>query len=99
MPAMTVARRNHASAVVSNNIYVIGGRNEQRQPIASMEFYNIEKNSWYAAASMRDPRTNFSCCVIRNNIYVLGGRGERDALGTIEKYDELMGGWNTVSKS
>lgn len=86
--------RSYGLAILSKQIYVIGGRGMSVAERNSVDVYNTEKNQWSSAAPMRTKRAHFGCVVFRNCIYVILGAGGSNS---IEKYDQTIDRWSTVS--
>lgn len=94
---MSDTRMCHGSVVLANEIYVIGGIDEDDDYIDEVEVYDIQRNRWRDVSSLKTARCDFSCVVIQNSIYVIGGRSQYGLLDTIERYDHIIEVWCVVS--
>jgi N-acetylneuraminic acid mutarotase len=77
LPAeMMVNRRNHAAAVHSNKIYVLGGEDEGWTALRSVEVYDIAAGEWsMMSGAMQVARCNLATAVQGDNLYAMGGGG------------------------
>lgn len=72
-------RRHHYAVVaVNGRIYTIGGctggsENEKHEPVAVVEEYDPQSNTWRARAPLPEPRRNASAAVLNGRIYLFGG--------------------------
>lgn len=100
-PSMITGRYNSSSAVINDEIYVIGGYIETEGVSTDIvEIYNPKTNTWRSGISM--PVTINSQCssVVNSKIYVFSGTNTYNDVnnefftGTIE-YDLLTSTWST----
>ncbi len=74
LPDLNVARVDHAAVCVGKQIYVLGGRGCDYQPLQSVEYLDEQAGAWCMASDMPIP-LNCPLAVNYNNcIYVFGGR-------------------------
>ncbi len=97
---MSIARESLASAVVSGQIYAIGGHTIGGGSVASMESYDPASNAWSSRAPMSGPRASMAAAAIGNIIYVVGGDPSSGSepsipLATVEAYDTTTNTWTT----
>ena len=71
--------------------------NEAPVTLNTLERLSIIDNCWHPAASMSSERA-FAASVVLDNqyIYIMGGMLDFSILQSIEKYDTLADGWETV---
>lgn len=81
---MNEGRASHCAFLLNGLVYVLGGRNERGDLLASTEMW--DGNDWLYGPNMRIKREGASAIVIRNCIYVFGG-SEDDLLSSGEYFD------------
>jgi len=89
---MPTARRNHASCVVNDKIYVIGGYNGSY--LDSVEEYDPATDTWTTKTVMPTARSDHACAVVNSKIYVFGGYNGA-YLDTVEEYNPATNSWAT----
>lgn len=80
-PPMNVGRRDHGSAVVNGNIYVVGGCGgdgsnldfRHCSPLSSIEMFNTTSNKWVMLPPMPSPRHGMQVASFGTDIIVLAG--------------------------
>jgi N-acetylneuraminic acid mutarotase len=92
MPMLS-ARSNFGVAVISNNIYAIGGGG----PSAANEVYNPAANTWTAKQPMPTPRYSLAAAACGNKIYCIGGTYTGSPIGVNEVYDPQTDSWNELT--
>lgn len=88
---MNEGRGSHCSLILDNLLYVIGGRNERGQLLASTEIWDGQ--TWQQGALMNSGREGASAVMLRGRIYVFGGSGD-ELLDTGEVYENNT--WNKL---
>uniref|UniRef100_A0A0K0DZ42 SMP-LTD domain-containing protein n=1 Tax=Strongyloides stercoralis TaxID=6248 RepID=A0A0K0DZ42_STRER len=80
---------------VDNNIYVIGGYNDFREPFKSkVEIYDIRSKKWIHGSSMSNARACHSSIMIGNIIQVYGGQTHNhEILSSVEYYNIKKNTW------
>ena len=94
---MPTARGEFGVAVVAGKIYVIGGVNENNQPLGTVEEYNPLTDAWTNKMSMPTPRSGLAVAVYNNKIYAIGGSINGVFVGNNEVYDPVTNTWSTKS--
>ncbi len=92
---MPTARGEFGTAVVNGKIYVIGGVNQNNQPLNTVEEYNPITNQWTSKTAMPTARSGFAISVYDNRIYVIGGSVGNGFVGNNEVYDPVANTWTT----
>ncbi len=87
MPDLNVARSDHATVCVGNQVYVLGGETDStHKPLSSIEYlhYLDEQNeSWHLAGDMLSRLYNHTAVSYKGFIYVFGGyTGKENSLAT-----------------
>jgi hypothetical protein len=78
--------------------YVMGGMDEDRRTLPSMERYDALTGQWSIVAAMITARYSFGACVIAGEIYVTGGIDEIDNfLSLAEKYSPSTDSWSALA--
>lgn len=99
---MTQGRAGLATAVVGNAIYAIGGRVGtggpcSGGPLASVERYDIDTDTWTHVAPLLSPRSDLAAAVVGGRIYVFGGcSGFGGFLNTVDVYDPVTNTWSAA---
>jgi N-acetylneuraminic acid mutarotase len=87
-----------AEAAQAEMVYVMGGRDETRNMLSSMERYDAASGQWSALPDMGSTSYSFGACVISGEIYVTGGMSVGYmTLANVEKYSPLSDIWSTVA--
>lgn len=94
---MSIARNAFAHVVLSDRIFVFGGRNETGRSINSVEYFKQSTNEWQTVSPMRHVRAYGSACAPNGFIYVLGGVVGSGVHQSIERYDPGENAWTEVS--
>jgi len=85
-PDLKVARSEHASATIDDEIYFIGGRASQHTLLSSCEVINVATGESTELASLNQERCALSAVVFDGKIIVTGGFGADGALNSVECY-------------
>ena len=56
LPPMRYKKYGCTAVVVENNIVVLGGMNEKRRALKSVEVFNFERNTWQELPEMSQAR-------------------------------------------
>ncbi|EGR32084.1 hypothetical protein IMG5_096980 [Ichthyophthirius multifiliis] len=84
---MLYKRCLHASVLIENKLYIIGGKGSGNQILSSCEIYDIESGKKEELNSLNEARCNFQAIVLQDFIYVFGGVNEKgETLGNVERY-------------
>ena len=101
LPTLRVAK---ATATVGDNIYLIGGINEDENlgggapALSRVDVYDGQTNTWHRAADMLTPRIAPQAAVFSSDIYVFGGYNRMAFRGEfykkiVEMYDTRTDTW------
>ncbi|XP_028415275.1 kelch domain-containing protein 8A-like [Dendronephthya gigantea] len=96
----TPATRTASSrSVVTQDIFVMGGRGEDRKILGSVEKYVFHDGKWVLLPEMNTPRSFMSSVFVGNEIVVSGGDTGLEVTDTIEtlNFDETPPQWITSS--
>lgn len=96
MKAMNTPRYNCAHAVLSGLLFLIGGVDEQRRLLTSVEYYVPLTGSWHTVAAMHRGRQSASACASNGFIFVFGGWHTGGTFQSIERYDPRENTWTEV---
>jgi hypothetical protein len=77
-------------------IYAIGGEDVNDEPLASVERYDPDLDTWSAAPSLPRPRSSHCDCTVGDALYVLGGIEER-TVSSVLKFDSRRQTWSEVA--
>lgn len=89
MPRMATPRYGYASAIIGNEIYIIGGYG-----LASVEVYDISSQSWRMEPSLSRPLGGAAATVVGRWIVVTGGRHDKDNRSTKSfSFDTITHQW------
>lgn len=97
---MPTARRGLGAAVVGNALYAIGGSTGTTpcggDPLATVERYDIETDTWSTRAPLPSPRSDLAAVARGGKIYVFGGcLGTFAAITNVDVYDPVTDTWST----
>ena len=73
LPPMKSPRGLFSCVMHSKYIYVIGGIDEDRKALDTVERYNVEAKTWHRLPNMPTKRFGCAAGVVGNKIYVVGG--------------------------
>jgi hypothetical protein len=73
---MPTPRAYAAVAVLNGQVYVIGGRNANGNPIGTVERYDPGQDRWQTVERLREPRYNAAATVLGGRILLTGGRDD-----------------------
>jgi hypothetical protein len=98
---MPTARRGLGAAIVGNALYAIGGSTGAApcdgSPLATVERYDIETDTWRTAAPLPSPRSDLAAVARGGKIYVFGGcLGMQAAIPNVDVYDPVTDTWSTA---
>ena len=83
MPDLNVARDDHATVCVGNQVYVLGGW-DGNEVLSSVEYLNEQSESWHAAGNMLFELYWHTAVSYKKSIYVFGGfAGKSHSLSTL----------------
>ena len=80
-----------------NKIYAIGGCNDNRQILASVEVYEVEHDRWSTLAPMSEARRQCGAVFRDDALYVVGGTRAGRALAAAEVYCGNPACWTTLA--
>lgn len=92
------ARSGHASTVLDNKVYVIGGECDS-MIYDSMECYDMVTGRWSPMPSMNVPRSGLGVCTVNDRIYAFGGWVGAEIGRTIEYFDLSEKKWTIVDRN
>ena len=90
------------AAILGENVFIIGGRNQSGQPQSKVSVYNIRTKVWKYGPSLRNARyIHGTCANSKNTVYALGGYVGNRCGNSVEmlKCDEIgepIGTWQTI---
>jgi len=92
---MPMARGGHGTAVVGNEIFVMGGSFGEGTT-GNNEVYDPLTNTWTTKSSIPAPRSAFGIAAVENKIYVIGGSYTGNSTSVVnEVYDPSTDTWET----
>ncbi|XP_077295642.1 kelch-like protein 28 [Arctopsyche grandis] len=106
LKAMQQERRDFAATVIDDQVFVIGGENNKKISITSVERYDLVTNTWTNMAHMLRGRCNHAIAVVGKEIYAIGGYDDSGDdfdgesfggyLNTMEIYDTQQDKWTAA---
>ena len=88
LPPMSGPRALACSAVVHNELFVIGGLNRHADEVATVEVYSPKTNSWSLRPPMSQRRKDAVAGVVGGRLLVAGGSSpDEQRLTSVEAYD------------
>ena len=95
---MHCARRFTAAAVVDGKIYVVGGRDAQRQDLSSVEVYEPSSDTWTLVAPMGTARKQHGVAVLGGKLYAVGGHTDAGGdTNAVEAYYPATNTWSAAA--
>ena len=95
---MPIATERSSAAVLSSNIYVIGGANASETVINNVQIYNPSTNTWSTGTPLPAPTQNSSAAVVNGVLYVFGGDDGVDApTNAVWAYSATTKAWTSVA--
>ena len=100
------ARDHHHSAVVGDQLFVVGGRlsggpgGTFAPLIAEVDVYDFTTDTWStlpAASNLPTPRAASAVAVFGGEVLVIGGEGNGQAYDTVEALNPLTNLWSTLA--
>jgi len=92
---MPQALAGYGCAVISDTVYVIGGRDSAGNRYATNYIYLPATDSWSSRANMPTPRAHLGCTYANGKIYAIGGWVGSTASGACEEFDPVSNTWQT----
>ena len=92
---MITPRFKACTAVMNNELWVIGGKAQTNSSVAAVEAYSPATNTWGTLAPLNQPREGAVCGIIGGRLIVAGGCGEDGFLASVEAYSPA--GWTALS--
>ena len=77
-PSMIEARYYCETAVISSDVVVVGGCNNDDRRLYSVEIFDSNKKSWFYKTELSDKRTGFCIYSFKQNLYIIGGANNND---------------------
>jgi N-acetylneuraminic acid mutarotase len=94
---MGIARQDFGLTSLNNKLYAVGGTDDDRNPLASMEVYDPSTDTWTAGkANMGTSRDSFGLASLNNKLYAVGGFYGRRPFGPLASmgvYDPSTDTW------
>jgi hypothetical protein len=96
--AMRTARCRFGACVVSGEVFVTGGKDDNDNYLSSVERYSPSRDTWNAVAPLPESRADHAAVSMGSAVYVLGGRigGDFETIN-VYKFDSTLGTWSEVS--
>ena len=83
-----------ATVTCKDNVFVLGGRNNEGHEIDTVILYNVTSGSHRMLPSMKTKRRGCTAVIIGDNIIVMGGdRGNREPVNSVECYNFDTNTW------
>jgi N-acetylneuraminic acid mutarotase len=92
-PPIPTGRTDHASVVLGDQVYVLGGNDRNNKPLDSVEVYDPLHNIWQAAPPLPTPRSEMAAAVLNGHIWVMGGTYRGKPFNNVVVFDPGAGTW------
>jgi len=102
-PKMKTRRSNHTAVSLrpGENIYVLGGCDEEEAWLDTVERYSVTSNTWELVPNMvmREKRLHSAAAVLDGRIYITGGMSDPSQVATnsVEYFDVATNTWQEVA--
>ncbi len=92
---MPVGRTTHATAVLDNHLYVIGGREGEDRCSSRVDRFDPARNEWESVAPLAVGRAMLVAVTVGDRIYAIGGMTHDYASESneVEAYDAVSNTW------
>ena len=101
LEGMNIERKDHACAFVKikddQGVLVSGGVDEQDNLLDSVEFYNLQTQTWTELAPLKNARTEHGMAMIGGLVTVIGGVKDTEFLDSVEVFDHTSAKDNSPS--
>ena len=86
---MPTPRWGLSASAINGKIYAVGGTQNGRDGLQSVEIYDPIADTWTKAPDMPTARTNLATSAVNGEVYAIGGSQGllRRALSMVEAYD------------
>ena len=98
MAPLNTGRSDHGAAELNDRIYVFGGLDAEKKPLASVEMFEPAKNAWQAQPPMPEARSAPAAASYKGRLYVLGGLKGEQALDRVDIFDPAGRVWTPGPK-
>ena len=96
---MQTERYWHKTVYCQGEVYVIGGRDKNRQKTLLVEKYSLTKNKWQKITYVEDAQKGFSVCAFMSGIYLLGGLNEvSEVIDSCMCFNTKNNYWTTITE-
>jgi N-acetylneuraminic acid mutarotase len=96
--SMPAERDDAGACVLGSDIYIIGGRTEDREVNFTTYRFSTETNKWTTLAPMPEARSVHSVSVLDDLIYVIGGADSDDnPTKSVHRFDPAANSWSAVA--
>ncbi|CAB3979831.1 kelch 17 [Paramuricea clavata] len=93
---MIIPRKFVGSAILDDQLYAVGGINDQYGDLVTVEACNLSTNQWTSLASLQECKGSTAIAVLDGWLYAAGGSDNGVAIKTAERYDSLANTWLPV---
>ena len=98
MPPLITKRYFHRSVSLGDCVYVVGGKDVDNKPLASVECLTLKSRMWSSLPPMAHAVYAPMVTTYRNKLFVFGGRDDsRNNLRCTQVFDVTQNKWNTLS--
>ena len=94
IPPMSCPRRSACSVVIDNEMWVMGGTDDDGNDLAMVEVYSPKANSWRSCTPMNQRRWGAVAGVVGGRVVVAGGFCDGEFLSSAEAYTGT--GWTPL---
>jgi N-acetylneuraminic acid mutarotase len=95
---MPAEHDNAGACVLGSNIYIIGGRNDDKEVTSTTYRFSTETNEWVTLAAMPEAKSHHSVTVLDGLIYVLGGvDSDNNYVSSVHRFDPVPNVWCAVA--
>lgn len=96
-PNLIHARRRHGMAAVDDQIFVLGGFDEDNV-LATVEYWDVASNRWEEGGSLNQPVENMGYVAYGKNLYLFGGKNNDEVVtNCVQCYDTVTKSCTTLT--
>ncbi len=90
---MPTERASAAFAVITNKIYLAGGKDDSGNYLDLLVIYDTNSDIWETKSAMNDTRSAPVACAYNEKVYVFGGFNDVADIASVEEYNPVSDAW------
>lgn len=95
LPRPSISTTDARAIVYRDQIYLIGGRDFNGNPVKFVQIYDPNRGEWTAGVDLPEARSDFALVGFEGKIYVLGGWNGKQITNTVFSYSQDQKIWRS----